>query len=165
MKENAKIKSSILAVAAVMAVGGAAFMGANTVSAQTTGDSIVERVANTFGLNQDEVQAVFDEVKDEHQADRAAEVDERLEEKVADGTITSEQKTLIQEKMEELREQREANRDSDMTREERQEQMEQTREELEQWADDNSIPVEELMPFGGEGKHGKGGGGFGQRPF
>ncbi len=61
-----------------------------------------------------------------------------LDDAVADGNITAEQKTLIEAKQDELESARELARD-----------------ELKQWADSNSIELKDVM--GGMGGHGRGG--------
>jgi 23S rRNA pseudoU1915 N3-methylase RlmH len=65
--------------------------------------------------------------------------DDRLQDAVDDGDITAEQKSLIENKREELEDKREAARDT-----------------LEKWAEDNDI---ELRDIGGLGGHGGGRGG------
>lgn len=125
---------------------------------QTT---IVQKIAEKFDLNQEEVQQVFDEVRSEHHAEREADMkakeEERLSQLVADGKITEEQKSLIQQKHEELRAERGAHRDSfkDLSQEERQAQMEQRKSELESWANKNGIDATYLMPEFGERGNGR----------
>jgi gas vesicle protein len=63
---------------------------------------------------------------------------DRLDDAVADGDITAEQKTLIEQKQDELQTARETARD-----------------ELEQWAEDNGIELKDVL--GGMGGHGRGG--------
>ena len=67
--------------------------------------------------------------------------DDRLQDAVDDGDITAEQKTLIENKQEELETKREA-----------------THDELEKWAEDNGIDEKYLMMGHGKG-HGRMGGG------
>jgi hypothetical protein len=74
------------------------------------------------------VQAVFDEEKAAHQAERQAEFSERLQDKVDDGVITAEQKTLIESKLKEV-----------------QTAHETERTELEKWASDNKIDMKYVM--------------------
>ena len=63
---------------------------------------------------------------------------DRLDDAVADGDITAEQKTLIEAKQDELETARESARD-----------------ELKQWAEDNGVELKDVM--GGMGGHGRGG--------
>jgi len=62
---------------------------------------VVQKLVERFGLNEDEVKAVFDEVRTERQAQRQAEREERLDQAVADGVISEEQKNSLQAKWEE----------------------------------------------------------------
>ena len=150
-----KVTKKMILPAMALTVVGASVLGSSAaVSAQSTGDSLVEKITSRFSLNQDEVQAVFDEVHDEKRAEHQAELSENLQAKVDDGTITAEQKTLIEQKLEEKQAEREANRDQDLTREERREQHEQEREEFKTWAENNNIPLEQLELGPGKGHRG-----------
>ncbi len=112
-------------------------IGANAASAQTSsGSSLVDKIVAKFNLNKDEVQAVFDEERTKQQAERAAEMSDRLQEKVDSGDITAEQKTLIEQKLAEQQTARETERT-----------------ELEKWASDNGIDAKYLMG-GGRGHMG-----------
>jgi polyhydroxyalkanoate synthesis regulator phasin len=61
----------------------------------------------------------------------------RLQDAVDNGEITAEQKTLIENKQVELKEKREAARDS-----------------IKQWADDNNLDLKDIMPQGSRRGHG-----------
>ncbi len=63
-----------------------------------------------------------------------------LDDAVADGDLTEDQKTLIEQKRDELEAKRESNRES-----------------LKQWADENDINLQDIMPLGGRGPGGPGG--------
>lgn len=155
-------KKMILPALALTVVGASVLGMSATVSADSNGDSLVEKIASRFNLNQDEVQAVFDEVHDEREAEHKAEMNEKLQAKVDDGTITAEQKTLLEQKLEEQHQKHEENRDQDLTREERKQQHEQEREEFKAWAEENNIPFDELdlrPDKGGPGGHRHRGGG------
>lgn len=65
---------------------------------------------------------------------------DRLDNAVENGDITAEQKTLIEQKQDELKTAREAARDS-----------------LEQWAEDNDINLKDIMMGSGMGGHDRGG--------
>ena len=149
-------KKMIVPVLAAAVVGVSA-IGLGTVAAQSSGDTLVEKIASRFNLSQEEVQAVFDETRQEKQAEHQAKLGEKLQAKVDDGTITAEQKTLLEEKLAQQREEHQANRDSELTKEERHEQRQQNREAFEAWAEENNIPLDELDLHGphghGHGKH------------
>lgn len=120
--------------------------------------SLVQKIADRFGLNEAEVQTVFDENRAEHQAKMEAErekkqaeiisrLEERLDEAVSNGEITEEQKALILAKQEELTSNRQAQMEStkDLTNEERRQIMETAREALQTWAQENNIDIKYLM--------------------
>ncbi len=125
--------------------------------------SLVQKIADKFGLNKDEVQAVFDQSREERQASRQAEYETRLSQLVTDGKITEAQKQLILTKHKEMQ----ANRESEMTTlkdmsaSQRRTAMETRRNELETWATQNGIDSQYVLPgeahgFGGRGMHGFG---------
>jgi hypothetical protein len=128
-----------LAVAGVMAAAGLTSFGAlGIASAQTDSsgsDSLIDKLASRFNLNKSEVQAVFDEEKAARQAEHKADMSDRLQGLVDDGKITAEQKTLIENKIGEVRAAMEAERSS-----------------LETWADQNGIDLKYLKA----GMHGNG---------
>ena len=137
--------------------------GASTVSAEEADqgpERMIERLAERFSLNQDEVRSFFEGEREARQAKRQAAFEERLSGAVSEGKISESQKQLILEKREELRAEREANRESyrDMDRDERREARKSRRAELQAWAEENGIDMRYLV-----GRHGKGGphGGFG----
>lgn len=129
--------------------------------AQNPISSLVQKIADRFGLNIDEVQEVFDQDRQERQEEMQARFEERLSSDVSDGQITEGQKQLILEKREELEQVRQLNMESmnGLTEEERRSAMESEREELEAWANENSIELKYLM--GGFGMRGGGHGGPG----
>jgi hypothetical protein len=131
------IRNKVAAGSAMLAVVATSLAGFSTVSAQSgsSGDSLAEKIASKFNLNQDEVKAVFDDDRAAHEAERQSQITERLEKAVDKGEITAEQKTKIEAKMKELQDAREAERAS-----------------LESWATDNKIDMKYVM-FG----HGRGG--------
>jgi hypothetical protein len=125
-----QIKKSLLVAGAVTTVGLASLAGVNTVSAatDTTGDSLVSKLAQKFNVGEDEVQAVFDEDKQARQAEMRTALSERLQEAVDDGDITAAQKTLIENKRKELQAARDTERDA-----------------LDAWATEQGIDAKYLM--------------------
>lgn len=78
----------------------------------------------------------------EHRAER---VNNRLDQAVKNGKITTEQKAAIETKLQELKQFRETLKD--MTPQQRRDAMKQKMQELKDWAKANSIPVGLLMPL------------------
>lgn len=127
-------KVAVAAVAAVVGLAGTVGMGVASAQTSDSRDSIVDKIAAKFSLNKDDVQAVFDEQRQEHMAERQAEFSEDLQQKVDAGDITAEQKALIEAKQDELQ----AAREAKMT-------------ELDEWAETNSIDRKFLMAGRGHG--------------
>lgn len=156
-------KKSLLVAGAVASIGlGGAAVTANTVSATTKNDSIVDKIATKFSLDKNEVQKVFDEDRTAHEAERHAKIEEKLSQAVKDGKLTEDQKSKIIAKMEEMK----ANMPDpstmgDKTIEQHKADMEAKRTELEAWAKENNIPTEYLRFVGPGGgirvKHMRGG--------
>jgi hypothetical protein len=145
---NKKIVISVL----TLALAGSAIMAVRT-SAQGifSGDNFISTLAQKFGKSEDEVKTVFDEVRNERQAEMQTQQEDRLTQAVTDGNLTEDQKQLILAKKAELQTERQADR-----------QMRQThQQELKTWADDLGIDTQYLFGFG-QGMGNKAGGrGFG----
>ena len=113
---------------------------------------IISRLAEKFNLNEDEVQAVFDAVREEHgvqmQEQMQQQREERLNQAVADGVITQEQMDALLAKWQEMHEERNAER-------------QQHRTEMDAWFESQGIDHEALMEYGGfGGRRGMGGLGY-----
>jgi hypothetical protein len=152
-----KYSKPILAAAALVGITGlGAVSAAATAHDVTDGREhppIVKRMAETFNLDENKVHEVFVQ---EHQArheQRQENLKDRLDQAVKDGKITEEQKTKLLEKMDQLREERQA-----MTWEQRRESRGSMHEALKQWAEDNGIDLDSLGL-----EHGPGPGGHHQR--
>ncbi len=154
---NKLSKKQVLAVSAmtvittgVLGVGG--IFGLSKVkAADDTSDYplIIQNLVEAFGLNAEDVEAVFEETRDERQG-------AYLDQYVEDGTITEEQKTLILEKHDEMRAAMDDINNQSLTAEERRDALQSHHDEMETWAEENGIPTEVLRP-------GRGGmGGFGE---
>lgn len=155
-----KIYKPLVVAGAALAVGLAGTYGYGVAHAtSTTSDnrsSLITKLAETFNLKKEDVQAVFDADRAERQAEHQQKLEERLSQAVQDGTITETQKAKILAKLAELKAKMEANREAfkDKSPEERKATLQQQREELRQWAADNDIPME-FLHFGVRG-HGPG---------
>ncbi len=79
---------------------------------------------------------------------------ERLQEAVDNGDITAEQKTLIENKMQEMEAKIEEINNQQMTASQRQEALQDLREECDSWANDNDIPRMFMMIMGERGGRG-----------
>lgn len=151
-------KKVLLASLGVVAIG-STFFGVGIAGAQgTTGTnpSIVQRIAERFNLNQDEVQEVFDEQKSELHAQKRTELESRLNQAVTNGTITHAQRQAILSKLGEM----ESSQSADKARlhsispEQHQQSIQQKRTELASWAQQNGLSlqtIQELVGHGGKG--------------
>lgn len=154
-----KLKSSLLTIAAVATVGGAV-MGGSALAAthnSDNGDTLVQKIATRFNLNKDDVQKVVEEFHDQKQDERQQKLSEYLQIKVDDNTITAEQKTLLENKIEEMYASRKEDRDvyKNMTPEQRRDAKKAKHDEFKKWAEDNNISLEKLnLPVHGHHRPG-----------
>jgi polyhydroxyalkanoate synthesis regulator phasin len=154
-------KKIMIPAMALLILLGAGALGINSLYASEDNprSSLIEKIAQKFNLNKDEVQKVFDEEREE----RVTAMEERfakiLDEAVAKGELTEAQKSLIIAKRAEMKSDFESKRDEnkDLSREEMQTKIKAERESLEKWASDNGINVKYLMGMGGFGRGGHGG--------
>ncbi len=126
-------KLSLLAVAGTIGLLGLGSAGAaSALSSDTSSsDSLVDRLVEKFKLNKSDVEAVFDQERTARDAERQAELSERLQDAVDDGDLTADQKTKIEAKLKE-----------------RQAAHETERTALEKWMTDNKIDAKYLMARG-----------------
>lgn len=149
------MKKKTILTAAFVAVLGTGFLTGATAFAQDAKSdapmsSLVQKIADKFGLKEADVQAVFDQEKKEHQAKMQQKNEERLSQLVKDGKITDAQKQLILAKSKELVTNRQKNKEKmkNMTADELKATMQSERKALEDWASQNGIDPKYLMPFG-----------------
>lgn len=150
------MKKALLVTGATTIVGLASFAGvANAATSgsssdsSTGGSSLVDKIAAKFNLNKSDVQAVFDEDRSAHEAERQQKLEERLTQAVTDGKITSEQKDEILAKMKDMQTYMDSIKDK--SEDEKRSLMKTKMDELKQWAEDNNLT--DYMPMG----HGPGG--------
>ncbi|MFA6436621.1 MAG: hypothetical protein WC242_00685 [Candidatus Paceibacterota bacterium] len=119
-------------------------------------NTIADAIANKFNLNVSDVQTVIDDTiaadDQEMGKNRPARVDP-LVQAIKDGKLTQAQADLITAKRDEMRT---SIKDlKNMTREQMIAAMKTRTDSLKQWATDNGIPEQYIMPFSGLG-HGRG---------
>ena len=156
------MKKKLLLSAAVVTLAGLSYFGTGYTFAQSTDSqstTLVQKIATKFGLNQADVQAVFDEQRDEHHQQMQNRFEEKLTQLVKDGKLTEEQKTKIIAKFSEVKQQNDTTREEmrDKTPEERKAAHDKRQEELKTWAEANGIDANVLTdafgPGRGMGKH------------
>ena len=162
MSKKASMMVMSFAALGVIGVGG---LGASAMNQGGNKDELASKLASKFSLNEAEVSREIEVFKEEqkaqHQAAQRAELSDRLQVKVDDGTINAEQKTLIEQKFEEnqvAREvEREANKDSDSkpSKEEMRAKREANKTEMEDWLKENdiSLSLDDIRPEVNRGKH------------
>ncbi len=158
MKGGEYMNKKLLVMLGTVTILGMSVLGSGQVFAQESTtqnpvNSLVQKIADKFGLNKVDVQAVFTEHKSEMNTKHSALQKDRLSELVSERKITEAQKTLIINKQKELAEKRATNKGSlkDLGREEIRSKMEAEHAELEKWAKDNGIDLKYLMGTFGPG--------------
>lgn len=149
-----RFKKALLVTGAASTIGLSSMVGVvsaqaatNTTNDGSTEQTLVDKIATKFNLKKDDVQAVFDQDREEHRQERQQKLEERLSKAVSDGKITEQQKALILDKLQEMQTYMESLKDK--TPKERHNLMKAKRDELTNWAKDNNIPLQYLHPMGG----------------
>ncbi len=161
------MKSKIVIPTLILGSAGAILLSTSKISAQQDlslngSETLVQRLASKFNLNNDEVQATVDEYRAERQAERQAQIqahfESKLQELIDEGSLTQDQANLLRQRQEQMRAEREAEKDAwqNMSPEEKQaakqehrNEMQSKRAECETWAQDNGIDpavMKELHP-------------------
>ena len=157
-------KHLIIALALVLLGGiGITAVKADAQGVQGNHETIIQKLVERFGLNQQEVESVFDEVREERHAQMQAKYEEKLDALVQEGKITEEQKEAIIAKHEEMRAEKQENFGfwKDLEPEERRAKMEEHRAEMQAWADEKGIDLSLIGGLGGRKGMGRGGIGSG----
>lgn len=146
-------KSKFILIAIFIALAGLATISVARVYAgdfQGRSRTIIQKLVQKFNLKESDVQAVFDEVRREHQNQMQANLEERLTQAVKDGKITEAQKQLILAKHKELQDKREKDFANwqNLTPEQKREKMQTQKDELEAWAKQNGIDLQYFFGFG-----------------
>jgi hypothetical protein len=148
------MKKTLLTVAVVSVLSGGLVVATNAFAqtappGQKTESSLVQQIAKKFNLNTSDVQEVFDQHRQERQANMESRYEDYLTKLVTSGKITEEQKQLLLTKHKELASQMQRNKEKfkTMTSEERKAQGDAMKTELENWAKENNLDVQYLHPF------------------
>lgn len=147
-KKSIKIALILITSLTLFSIGGVACVGEiNAQANEEAGDEyplLVERLAERFNLDPDEIIDFFDELKEEKRADAEERFEDRLDELVEDEKITEDQKEAILDKKEELKTFKEGL--EDMTISEAREAMKEIHEELKDWAEENDLDLKNFFP-------------------
>lgn len=144
MRTIKKIILPTLLLTGALAVGA---LGISKVSAQDTGSypPVVQKLAERFGLDVDDVESVFEEERANRHAEMLTKFEDRLSEAVENGKITEAQKQAIIDKHEEMESRMEELRN--LSPEERKTKMDAWHSELKAWAESQNIDLP-FMEFG-----------------
>ncbi len=139
-------KKLAISAAALTITGAAATATAVAATSPSTNNSsyppIVQKIADTFHLNPSDVNNVFQQQKQMNQDQRKQKLNDYLEQKVKDGTITEDQKNKIETKLDELHQQLKSE-----NKDQRHQDRQDLRSQLEQWAKNNGINnIDQLLP-------------------
>ena len=145
MSKIIKIYSTI----PVLALGMLAFIGLyglSTVRADGLDSypSVIQKIAERFNLNEDDVQLVFDEHREERHVMMREQKEERLNQAVENGTITQDQKDLMTQHFKEMQAQMEELKNLDSK--EQMEAIRALRDEAREWMETNDL---DMSVFGG----------------
>ena len=138
----AVVAGSTLAVTAA-----SAHMGANNSERQL---EKVSEIAERFDLEESEVQAYFDEKKQEQQEKREANRAEHVSALVEAGTLTQEQADALTALKDSFRSEVQALKESGADREEIKTAMEDHKDEVESWAEAEGVSLDDIRPEKGE---------------
>lgn len=153
-KKSFLILGTLIVVGAGVATSSMVF--ANGTSGQTPISSLVQKIADKFGLNKDDVQKVFDDEKQSRLADIETRHDDELSQLVKDNKITEQQKSLILAKHKELSDKFKSEKGSfkNLSATDRQAKRKSEVTDLQNWAKDNGIDLKYLMGGGFRGGFG-----------
>jgi len=140
---------SLLSLVLVTAIGGASVLKVHADNTNKPLPSMIQGLIEKYNLNEDEVIQYVDGQREQMQAERRQDVEEKLNDAVSEGKITEEQKASLLEKMAEL-----------------QGEGPEHRGELREWAQENGIDISQLglgrfghrankAGFGGNSKFGQ----------
>ena len=108
--------------------------------------ALIQKIIDKFNLNEDEVDEVVAEYRNERELEMQNRFEENLQEAVKAGKLTEEQKTAIEAKHEEMQEKMEGW--VNLSPEERRQKSEEHRDEMKTWAEENGIDYEQMGIFG-----------------
>lgn len=140
----------------IFALGLIAFFGAYNVYAQegSSYPMIVQKLAERFGLDPEEINAVFAEQREQKREEMQVRFEQRLEKAAVEGNLTEEQKQAILAKKAEMQERFEELKD--LAPEQRREAMKELHQEMRTWLKDNGIDLRFMGFMAGIGGFRKG---------
>lgn len=144
MKKKLLITALVITTLAAGAVGAQGAFATSTSSNPT----LVQMIANKFGLNQSDVQQVFDQYKQQHAQNMQQNYQARLDQLVKDGKLTSDQEKLILDEHQKLMTEHASDFQNikSMAKDQRKNILSSIHQEISVWSKANNIPVRYLLP-------------------
>jgi hypothetical protein len=142
-----RIRKPMAISGAIVAAGLSGLVGAQVVNAasDTSGSQgLVDKIASTFNLNKSDVQKVFDEERQQREANREQKFEDRVNQAVKDGKLSQTLADQLIAKQKELATYRDSLKDK--TPKERRDLMKVKRDELRSWAKQNNISLNLIGP-------------------
>ena len=142
---NKKVLISLSAVAIV----GAAAIGTTSVFAQANNgqNSLISELAQKLGVDQSKVQTAFDQIKDEHHVNRSRNIENRLNQLVQNGKITSSQKTAIEQKMSDIKNYLNSDGFKNMSPSDKKQALMQLQTDTKNWAQSQGLDLTQIPLF------------------
>lgn len=160
MKKTRKRLKLLIPLLAVMMLASATYATTNVKADDSkTFSPLVKRMIERFNLNENEVEEVVDEFRDEHHFRMQERMAERLGNLISEGLITEEQKDSLLDKFAEMRMEHEEMMGVrwKMTEEQRLAAYDAHRDQLESWATENGLNLNEILGVHGWGMRHHGG--------
>lgn len=132
--------TKILVPVVTLSLVGASILSVGQVYAQSHGSpTLVQAIAQKFGLNQSQVQSVFDQYKQQRQANVQQRLNDRLTKLVQNGKITDAQKTAILAEVAKLKSEYNAQSFKNMTLAQRKQAFQKEQAEIDSWSKSHGI--------------------------
>ena len=148
-------KKTLLTVVAVSLLSGSLVVATNAYAQTSTPannpmSTLVQQIADKFHVNKADVQAVFDQNRQDMQSKMEANYEAKLDQLVKDGKINAQQKQLLLDKHKQLQSEMQSNRanDKNLTPAERKAQIDKERQDITAWAKQNGVDAKYLMMMG-----------------
>ena len=144
MKSKIVVPVVVFGIVAIAALSSVNLANAHQAGSQE--ETLVDRIASKFGLNKNEVEETLHEFRlerdGEYDKTMSEMFEERLEDAVEDGDLTNDQMFAVLEKHEEMEEMHDDL--YNLSPEDAREARADMHEEMEEWAEDNDIDMNEF---------------------
>ena len=158
VKQTLLQKKVVLPVIGVALSAATLFGVSHIVNAQTGNNfqsGLVQKLAQTFGLDQSKVQSVVDQYHQQNMQTMQQNMDTRRKQKldqlVSQGTLTNAQEQAILTELMKLQGEYSLNNLKTMTPAQRQQTLQKLKAEVQSWSQSEGIDAKYLMPFGSFG--------------